>query len=138
MPFTGGSEAHNKSESARRNVALIGVRYDGGIEQCSGFQRVFAGEKSADEQLARAAQRTVREYVRLYAGKVLQQSRLNVKVAAIEVSAHCPDFQFHFIFGEGECAAYDCRDTAGARRDERADDHPCALWLEDDLVASEI
>ena len=59
-------------------------------------------------------------------------------MATTEVSAHGTDLHFHLILGEGKCAAYDCSDTAGARRDERADDHPCALWLEDDLVAGEI
>ena len=50
MPFSGGPQAENEPQSARRQVSLIGVRDNGGIEQRSGFQRIFGEETGADQQ----------------------------------------------------------------------------------------
>ena len=39
------------------HAALVGMRHDGGIEQRGGLQRIFAGEKRADEQLPHPRER---------------------------------------------------------------------------------
>ena len=50
MPFSGGAQAEDESQRAGWQTRLIGVRDDGGIEQRSGFQRVFGQEIGADQQ----------------------------------------------------------------------------------------
>ena len=50
MSFPGGAQAENEPQSAGRQVSLIGVRNDGGIEQRGGFQRVFGQEIGADQE----------------------------------------------------------------------------------------
>ncbi len=50
MSLPSGAQAENESQSARWHVGLIRVRDDGGIEQRSGFQRVFGQEIGADQQ----------------------------------------------------------------------------------------
>ena len=51
MAFARGAQAHDEAQAAFGHAALVRMRHDGGIEQRGGFQRIFAGEKRADEQL---------------------------------------------------------------------------------------
>jgi len=50
VAFTRGAQAENKPQRARRQTSLVRVRYDGRIEQGSGFQRVLREEIGADQE----------------------------------------------------------------------------------------
>ena len=52
MPLPGGAQAQDKTQRARRQVRLVGVRDDGRIEQGRGFQGEFGKEIGADQQLS--------------------------------------------------------------------------------------
>src|SRR6266581_2825748 len=49
MPFAYRTEAENEAQSALWCARLIGVRYDAGIKQSGGFERIFAEKISADQ-----------------------------------------------------------------------------------------
>jgi len=52
VPFPGGAQAENKTQSASRQVCLVRVRNDGGVEQGRRLQRVFRQEIGTDQQLS--------------------------------------------------------------------------------------
>ena len=70
------------------HAALVRVRHDRGIEDGGGFQRVFAGEQGADEQLPLARKRTLREHVPLHLFVMGVQDRLDVEVSFVELPVH--------------------------------------------------
>src|ERR1700735_5266317 len=52
VSLPGGAQAEDKTQSAGWQASLVGMRDDGGIEQGSGFERIFGQEIRADEQLS--------------------------------------------------------------------------------------
>ena len=63
VPLSSRTQAHDESQASCGNATLVRVWYDRGIEDSGGFQRVFAGEQRADEQLSFARERSLREHV---------------------------------------------------------------------------
>ena len=52
MSLSRGAQAEDKTQSAGRQVRLVGVRDDGRIEQCCRFSGVFANEIGTYQQLS--------------------------------------------------------------------------------------
>src|SRR5258708_17543747 len=64
VPFSGGAQAENEPQGSSWKTGLIGMRHDGGIEQRSGFQRVFGEEIGPDQQLSLFGEGRIRQYHR--------------------------------------------------------------------------
>ena len=58
VSFASGAQAQDETKAPSAHAGLIGMRHDRGIEERGGFERVFAGEKRADEELAGLGKRS--------------------------------------------------------------------------------
>src|SRR6266571_7508189 len=61
VPFSGGAQTENESQGTSWQAGLIWVRHDRGIEQGSGFQRVFGQEIGTDQQPPLFGQSLIRQ-----------------------------------------------------------------------------
>ena len=101
------------------------------------FQRIFAGEKSADEELALAGNRTLRADGAAHFFKIREQRLFDVEVARGEVSLHRLQFGSDSLVAQRERAADDVAHAFRRRWNERADEDACTVGLEHCPVASE-
>ena len=51
MAFAGGAQTQDETQRALGHAGLVGMRHDGGIEQCRRLRRILVREVSADEHL---------------------------------------------------------------------------------------
>ena len=135
VPFAGGAQAHDEAERIRREPALIWMRDDRGVEERGGFERVFAGEQGADEELARAAERPVRRDMRLDAREDPQERLLDIDMARAEVVHDHVEFALGLLFAERKRAAYDAHHALRDRWDEGTDKNARTVGLDLQFVA---
>ena len=62
MSFPSGAQAENKTQRAGRQIGLVRVRNDGGIEQGGGFEGVFGQEIGSDQQSPLFGQLLIGQY----------------------------------------------------------------------------
>lgn len=134
VSFAGGAQAHDESQAAIGHAILVRVRNDGRIEECGGFQRVLSGEECADEELARAGERTLREDVGTHSLAIRKQGRLDIEVPGVKFLEHDLQLACGVFLAQGEGATDDGDDALDAGRDEGADDDTRALGNERHLV----
>ena len=105
MPFSCSPKAEDKAQVALGNPALVGVRYDGGIEQGGRFQRIFPGEERPDIQAAGLGNWNVELQVKLNHFEMAQPALVQVNMPFTEVGADACQFGFNLRFAQREGAA---------------------------------
>ena len=85
VTFPSGAQAENESQSAGRQISLIGVRNDGRIEERSGFQGIFGQEIGADQEASLFGKLRVREQHLAYLLKTLQKQSVYLLMTVAEL-----------------------------------------------------
>ena len=106
------------------------------IEQGGGLQRVFAGEERPNQELTYARERALGKDVRMHFGKVRQQGHINIIVPRIKFGMNGRHLLLDLFLGEGQSAPNDGGDALEIIGNEGADDDPCAVWQQHDLVTA--
>ena len=114
------------------------MRHDGRIKQGCGLQRVFTGEKRADEQLPRGCERALSEHVGLHFRVVIQQQGFDIEMPGVKLCTHSLQLLLDLLFRQGKGTANDGDNALCAGGDEGADDHPCAIRQKRDLMATNL
>ena len=137
MPFTRRAKAHHKSQGPGRHIALIRMRHDRGIEERRRFQGILAGKHRANEQLAVLRKFTLREHMPFDHLEMIQHHLLDIEVTGMKFLADHLQLGFHLLIAKQQGAANDGGDARFLERNERANDHPRALRLQNDVMTTQ-
>ena len=137
MPLARGAKTHHKAQGPGRHIALIRMRHDRGIEKRRRFQGVFAGKHRANEQLAVLRQLSLREHMTLDHLEMIQHHLLDIEMTGMKFLADHLQLGLHLLLAQQQGAANDGGDARFLERNERANDHPRTLGLQNDVMTTQ-
>ena len=123
-------KAHDEAAGARRQVALLRMPDERGIEERGAFERVFLREEGAEEQPPRVAERPVSQKVMLDRLVAFLEEVQKPLVPAVKLGEDTPQERFHLVVGKLHDTAGDLHAALGMGRLERAVEHPCVVRSE--------
>ncbi len=134
MTFTRGPEAQDKTQRAGRQVGLVRMRHDRGIEERGGFERILVTEIGAEEQLSFFGQvlTGVQALAHLLESGFEKVPRPGV--AAVEFRLHLLPKEVDFRVRERHDLGTNSGGAWVARKEKRAEQHAGAVWMQDDLA----
>ena len=135
VTFARGPEAQDETQRAGRQVRLVRMRHDRGIEQRGGFERILVTEIGAEQKLPFFGQ----VLVGVQAGADLLESGFEkipgLGVALAEFRLHLLPEGVDFSFREGHDLGANSGGAGVARKEKRPEQHARAVWMQDDLAA---
>ena len=138
MSFPGGAQAENEPQSAGRQTGLVGMRHDGGIEQRSGFQRVFGQEIGADQQSSLFGYVLIRRQRLADLFEALQEELADVLVALGELSGDFVQQRADPVFRKRHDPGDDPGDPLGTTRIEGPQENAGLVGIENCGCAFEV
>ena len=127
VSFARGAQAQDEAQLALGEPDWSGCGDDRGIEERGGFQRVFAGEKRADVELAGFGERAAAEDVRLSPARSGAARTAQIQVPLAEIRGDGGELLLDLGLAERERAPDDVDDARRVAGDERADEDPRAV-----------
>ena len=135
VTFARGPQAQDETQRAGRQVRLVRMRHDRGIEQRGGFERILVAKIGAEQELPFFGQ----VLVGVQAGADLLESGFEkipgLGVALAEFHLHLLPKGVDFGFREGHDLGANPGGAGVARKEKRPEQHARAVWMQDDLAA---
>ena len=134
MSLAGGAQTENKAQRAARQVGLIRVRHNRGIEQRGGFERVLMRKMGAEQQLPLFGDRLAGGQIGANLLEAPTEELGDFEVTFGELGLHLVQQAVDFTFGQG----HDVRANPGRTLlagMERPDQDASAVRMQDELKA---
>ncbi len=135
MSFTCCAEAHDKPEGAVRHSRLVGMRYDGWIEQSGRLKRIFMRAVRSEEQLHGRRRLTSRWQIGFDLGVPPLKHALNIVVPVLEFLNHSRVDALHLILFQAYDATKDCFDPFVRSRHEWTYQHARFIGCNDEILS---
>ena len=137
MPLARRAKAHHKAQGPGWHIALVRVGHDRRIEKRRRLQGILAGKHRANEQLAVLRQLSLREHMPFNHLEMIQHHLLDIEVTRMKFLADHLQLGLHLLLAQQQGAANDGGDARFLERNERANDHPRTLGLQNDVMTTQ-
>ena len=130
-------QAQDESKRARRQIRLVGVRHDRGVEERRGFERVLVREVGAEKQAPFVGDGLVRAQPGPNLVEPSPQEIPDLHVPLPELHLDLRQQRPDFRLGKRHDLGTDRADAFPARGPERPREHPGAVRMKDEIAAGD-
>ena len=134
MTFARSPQAQDETERAWREVRLVRMRHNRGIEQRGGFERILVTEIGTEQELPFFGQMVVGVQARADLLESVFQEIPGLGVALTEFHLHLLAQVVDFRFRESHDLGANSGGAGVARKEKRPKQHARAVGMQDDLA----